>query len=122
MPSLGNQYQKILAPDQGPDSCPRPVYTRIRDSVRSDAVVVRWGGEEFLVVDRIPAAQAAGVAERIRTAVSAPARPVVTASIGLATCTRPGSDLAEVITAADVAMYQAKARGGDRVAIAADLG
>ena len=94
---------------------------RIRDSVRSDAVVVRWGGEEFLVVDRIPAAQAAGVAERIRTAVSAPARPVVTASIGLATCTRPGSDLAEVITAADVAMYQAKARGGDRVAIAADL-
>ena len=95
---------------------------RIRDSVRSDAVVVRWGGEEFLVVDRIPAAQAAGVAERIRTAVSAPARPVVTASIGLATCTRPGSDLAEVITAADVAMYRAKARGGDRVAIAADLG
>ena len=94
---------------------------RIRDSVRSDAVVVRWGGEEFLVVDRIPAAQAAGVAERIRTAVSAPARPVVTASIGLATCTRPGSDLAEVITAADVAMYRAKARGGDRVAIAADL-
>ncbi|WP_460358428.1 GGDEF domain-containing protein [Mycobacterium sp. ZZG] len=31
---------------------------RIRESVRDDAVVVRWGGEEFLVVDRIPAPQA----------------------------------------------------------------
>lgn len=92
---------------------------RIRDSVRSDAVVVRWGGEEFLVVDRVPAAQAVAVAERIRTAVSAPANPVVTASIGMAVRRGRGSDLAEVITAADAAMYEAKARGGDRVATSA---
>ena len=94
---------------------------RIRASVRSDAVVVRWGGEEFLVVDRIPADQAGAVAERIRTAVAAPAQPAVTVSIGLATSTRSGLDISEVITAADAAMYEAKARGGDRVAVAAEI-
>ncbi|MHA0285392.1 diguanylate cyclase [Mycobacterium sp. C3-094] len=95
---------------------------RIRQSVRSDAVVVRWGGEEFLVVDRIPAAQAGTVAERVRAAVAAPAQPTVTASIGVAATTASGAtgtDLIDVISAADAAMYEAKARGGDRIAIAA---
>lgn len=36
---------------------------RIRESVRGDAVVVRWGGEEFLVVDRCPSRQAELVAD-----------------------------------------------------------
>ncbi|MCG7596577.1 diguanylate cyclase [Mycobacterium sp. PSTR-4-N] len=95
---------------------------RIRQSVRSDAVVVRWGGEEFLVVDRIPAAQAGTVAERVRAAVAAPAQPTVTASIGVAATTASGAtgtDLIDVISSADAAMYEAKARGGDRIAIAA---
>ncbi|MEW5809481.1 MAG: GGDEF domain-containing protein [Actinomycetota bacterium] len=94
---------------------------RIRDSVREDAVVVRWGGEEFLVVDRIPAAQAGRVAERVRAAVAAPAQPTVTASIGVAAGTASGTDLFDVITAADAAMYEAKSRGGDRIAIAAEV-
>ena len=88
---------------------------RIRASVGGAAVVVRWGGEEFLVVDRIPAGQAEVVAERIRSAVSAPAQPAVTVSIGLATCARSDSELGDVITAADSAMYEAKACGGDHV-------
>jgi len=91
---------------------------RIRASVRRDAVVVRWGGEEFLVVERIPAGQAWTVAERIRSAVSAPAHPAVTVSIGLATRAPSEAELDDVITAADVAMYEAKAGGGDRVIIA----
>lgn len=91
---------------------------RIRASVRRDAVVVRWGGEEFLVVERIPAGQAWTVAERIRSAVSAPAHPAVTVSIGLATRAPSDAELDDVITAADVAMYEAKAGGGDRVIIA----
>jgi diguanylate cyclase (GGDEF)-like protein len=94
---------------------------RIRASVRDDAVVVRWGGEEFLVVDRIPAHKAEMLAERIRTAVSAPAQPAVTVSIGLAaTDARSGADLIDVIMAADSAMYEAKARGGDRVVLTTD--
>jgi diguanylate cyclase (GGDEF)-like protein len=90
---------------------------RIRSSVRGDAVVVRWGGEEFLVVDRIPEPQAGAVAERIRSAVSAPAQPTVTVSIGVATCPRAESALGDVILAADSAMYEAKACGGDRVVV-----
>lgn len=90
---------------------------RIRESVRDDAVVVRWGGEEFLVVDRIPAPQAETVAERIRSAVSAPAKPAITVSIGVATCRPSESALGDVIVAADSAMYEAKACGGDRVIV-----
>jgi len=90
---------------------------RIRASARSDAVVARWGGEEFLVVDRIPAGRAGVVAERIRSAVSAPAQPAVTVSIGVATCTQSDAELDDVIAAADAAMYKAKAFGGDRVVI-----
>lgn len=93
---------------------------RIRASVRDDAVVVRWGGEEFLVVDRIQRSQGAVIAQRICSAVSAPAQPSITVSIGLATCARSGTELGEMITAADSAMYRAKADGGDRVVITAD--
>lgn len=90
---------------------------RIRQSVRRDAVVVRWGGEEFLVLDRIAPVQAEVVAERIRCAVSAPAQPAVTVSIGLASCQPDESGLGDVILAADTAMYEAKACGGNRVVV-----
>ncbi|ORB31360.1 GGDEF domain-containing protein [Mycolicibacterium parafortuitum] len=90
---------------------------RIRASVDDAAVVVRWGGEEFLVVDRIARQHAPEVAERIRAAVAEPADPTVTVSIGLATCERPDIDLIDVIGAADAAMYEAKAEGGNRVVV-----
>ena len=93
---------------------------RIRASVDDDAVVVRWGGEEFLVVDRIARRRALEVAERIRAAVAEPADPTVTVSIGLATSERPDIDLIDVITAADAAMYEAKAEGGNRVVVVTD--
>lgn len=92
---------------------------RIRAEVRPDAVVVRWGGEEFLVVDRMPARRAEFIAEQIRSAVAAPAEPAVTVSIGVATCARTDSVIDDVIAAADWAMYEAKAHGGDCVMLAA---
>lgn len=88
---------------------------RIKESVPRDAVVVRWGGDEFLVVDRIRDGQAEAVAEKIRAAVAAPAQPPIACSIGLATCARADADLIDVIGAADTAMYEAKASGGNRV-------
>jgi diguanylate cyclase (GGDEF)-like protein len=95
---------------------------QIRACVHGPAVVVRWGGEEFLVVDRIPVGQGWLLAERIRTAVSAHVRPVITVSIGLATCAHFSSDLGDLIAAADSAMYEAKAYGGNRVALSIDAG
>lgn len=93
---------------------------RIRSSVRSDAVVVRWGGEEFLVLDRIPARRAALFAERVCSAVSASGEPAVSVSIGVATCAAAQARIDQVIKAADTAMYEAKQRGGNCVVVAAD--
>ncbi|PEG44275.1 GGDEF domain-containing protein [Mycolicibacterium duvalii] len=94
---------------------------RIRSAVRGDAVVVRWGGEEFLVLDRISARKAGALAERICAAVSAPAEPAVSVSIGVATCAAGDRDqLDQVIKAADAAMYEAKERGGNCVVVSAD--
>lgn len=91
---------------------------RIRTGVRAGAEVLRWGGEEFLVLDHIPAHQAYVFAERIRSAVTAPAQPTVTVRIGIATSVGPIAELDELIAAADSAMYVAKSSGGNRVVVA----
>lgn len=89
---------------------------RIRASVGPNAVVARWGGEEFLVLERISSLRAAEIiAERIRAAVSEPGVPTVTVSIGVAICDTVDSGVEKVISVADWAMYEAKAQGGNQV-------
>lgn len=95
---------------------------RIRASVCPHAVVARWGGEEFLVLERISVANAMGFAERIRLAVATTAEPAVTVSIGVAACGWSSAELDAVIRAADSAMYEAKAQGGNRVVLASRPG
>ncbi|KMO75764.1 GGDEF domain-containing protein [Mycolicibacterium obuense] len=93
---------------------------RISETVRQSALVARTGGEEFVVVERSPAAAAGVIGERIRDAIRAAAHPPVTASIGVAaTAGRDGISFQDALRAADAAMYQAKREGGDRVVIAA---
>ncbi len=87
----------------------------------------RYGGEEFAVVlpgKDLPASQ--DVAERMRAAVQAcqllheasSCAPVVTVSVGLATC-RPSASIQikDLMAAADAALYQAKAAGRNRVQV-----
>lgn len=85
--------------------------------VRSEDLVGRWGGEEFLVVlPDTSITRAAQVAERLRTTVSALADLpcAVTVSIGLAGVRL--DELAEsLIARADEALYAAKAAGRNRV-------
>jgi diguanylate cyclase (GGDEF)-like protein len=97
----------------------------LADSIRRPAdTATRYGGEEFVVVlPDTPAEGACKIAEEIRRAISemgiehaASEYGRVTASIGSASCT-PDEEMAptSVIKAADEALYNAKARGRNRV-------
>jgi diguanylate cyclase (GGDEF)-like protein len=91
--------------------------------LRGDDLLVRWGGEEFLLVltDAAPDA-ALEVVERLRRAVQgepwgliAPGL-AVTVSVGLASGSGPGPEL--LVRRADDALYRAKALGRNRVVVA----
>ncbi len=100
---------------------------RLRGVVRETDFLVRWGGEEFLLVARATqAGQAAVLAERLRAAVEAPVFALadgrmlaMTCSIGFASypfwCQRPGLvSWGEVTRLADQALYMAKQEGRNR--------
>ena len=93
----------------------------LRRCVRADDLVVRWGGEEFLVVLRgATLAVAERVAQQVRAALAAGHGtdvPIVTASIGIASWT-PDESPEALVARADAALYAAKAAGRDTVRIA----
>ena len=107
------------------------VAASVRDEVRDEDLVGRFGGEEFVVLlqgaeGEDPRSGARAVAERIReriaalrVAVAGPHETVVveglTVSIGGATAPRDGNDLAALLEIADAAMYEAKRAGRNRV-------
>jgi len=90
----------------------------LRECSRDEDLVVRLGGEEFLVVlPRARIKDAEVIAERIRAAVKE--RTDVTISAGLAEY-RDGIDFDELLNRADKALYRAKSEGRDRYAVHRD--
>jgi len=89
-------------------------------SMRASDVIARLGGEEFAAILPGAPADAAIVAERVRLAFEAAAatvsgRPVAaTVSVGTASAGLC-ADVATLLTAADRALYRAKANGRNRV-------
>ena len=113
------------------DACLRKIAAAIELLVRRPGdIVARTGGEEFVVL--LPGAQssdAASIAERMRTAVADLAIPhkgsgtgTVSLSVGVADA-RPGREdiVEDLLARADAAMYEAKQKGRDRIAVAHSL-
>jgi diguanylate cyclase (GGDEF)-like protein/PAS domain S-box-containing protein len=100
------------------DKLLKAVAQRLRATMRNEDVVVRMGGDEFIVVLKTGRTndQVSEAASRITEAMAAPVivdgRPLVTtASIGVSLYPRDGADMGELLRHSDTAMYQAKDRG-----------
>ena len=100
------------------DKLLQEVSQRIKDAVRSEDIVVRMGGDEFVVVLNIVKStnQVNETAARITAALGEPlaidGKPLVTtASVGVSMFPRDGEDVGALLRHSDTAMYQAKDRG-----------
>jgi len=100
------------------DQLLRTVAQRLRAAVKAQDVVVRMGGDEFVIVAAIPPEIGAieGLATRVQTAVQAPMAIddtllSVSASMGIAIYPADGLDMEALLKHADIALYQAKAAG-----------
>ncbi len=109
------------------DEVLREFATRLRSTVRGADLACRYGGEEFVVVmPDTPVEMAAAVAERLRSIIED--RPFVlrsgrelhlTASLGIATNTSSIETPEQLMRQADLAMYEAKSAGRNRVVASA---
>jgi len=103
------------------DGVLRHVARLLREALRDDSLIVRYGGDEFCALVPVSSEAAAFVVgERLRHALAATPCPLVqppvaiTASIGV-TVHRQGSSLRERLAEADRRAYNAKASGRNQV-------
>lgn len=93
----------------------------VRENLRASDALIRWGGEEFVVM--LPTTSMDGalaLAEKLRSAVAAVAYPEVgrvTVSLGVALFA-PGEGITSWVDRADGALYRAKELGRNQVVAA----
>lgn len=114
------------------DDCLRRVAGRLRNALCRDdgdrSFVARYGGEEFVVLlDNCVVSAALAIGERLRLAVIDEAIPhlnrpdgreIVTVSLGIAVSGDGREIIYEMVNRADVALYEAKRQGRDRLVLA----
>jgi len=103
------------------DQVLRAVGKFLHDSVRDVDSVGRYGGEEFIMFLPETSKDAAQLlSERLRKGVAAIELgnlPGVTVSMGIATFPEDGKTIEELLKKADAALYAAKERGRNKVAV-----
>jgi two-component system cell cycle response regulator len=106
----------------GGDEVLREFARRLRKNVRGIDLACRFGGEEFVVVmPDTEAAIAEKVAERVRAEIAELPFIIngenvsVTVSVGVSSLKRGADSVAELLKRADVALYEAKSGGRNRV-------
>ncbi len=109
-----------LGHDTG-DQLLREVAKRLTSNLRIGDFTGRWGGDEFLACleDFGESSNAAAAAQKLMLVLSEKyelndSEVYVTPSIGIAMYPESGDNARRLIKAADIAMYEAKKRGGDR--------
>jgi len=109
------------------DRALREVAQAMVGSLRASDLVARYGGEEFTVVlPNTSPHDAARVLERVRAAVAALVLPggetmprgCLTVSVGVACFPQDGTNVRDLLTRADDALYRAKELGKNRVTFA----
>jgi diguanylate cyclase (GGDEF)-like protein len=108
------------------DSSLRLFASTVATNMRSTDVIGRLGGEEFAIIIEGTLADGAAAAERVRAVFEVAGAQVhgfaigATVSIGIA-CGAPGASIEALLARADMALYRAKDKGRNRIAVAEDL-
>ena len=113
----------------GGDAVLRALGGYLKEQVRGSDIACRFGGEEFILIlspatadgARLRAETIRAGAAELRVSHGRRALGSISLSLGVAMFPDHGTDTAAIIKAADMALYQAKRDGRDRVVMAPDL-
>ncbi|KQO72578.1 diguanylate cyclase [Methylobacterium sp. Leaf102] len=107
------------------DQLLQAVADRLRQAVGPHDVIARLGGDEFVVLaDALAPEALITFGERLAARISVPyglgrdRTATIGVSIGIAASPQDGAGLASLVSAADAALYEAKARGKARCTLA----
>jgi diguanylate cyclase (GGDEF)-like protein len=105
------------------DTVLKTVASYLKQRLRGQDLIARWGGEEFLLLmPQTDLPQAGQLIEQLRLGISALALAdlpgSLSATFGISAVTLLPDALAQALKAADLALYQGKAQGRDQIVFA----